>query len=924
MRKLLLRLILFSFLFLVSITDYSQGTNEKITDSFDNVSLVDFFNRLEKKVPYRFYYNTSQFDSLILKLDAKNLTLKEVLQEAFKATDIHFSIDSVEKNIFITRKLVITTELPKGYFRNKNDLAALNDALSDSIPEYDIESGKVTKATAGKLFEIGRKTSQSKGVIVLTGYVRNSKTGEPLTSVSVFTDSLHATSTDVYGHYSLTVPVGNRTLNIQSIGMKDTRLQLAVYSDGQLDVDMEEQIRTLKEVVISNRKTANIRNVQMGVERLTIANIKNIPTAFGESDILRAVTSLPGVKTVGEASTGFNVRGGSADQNLILFNDATIYNPSHFFGLFSAFNPEVVQGIELYKSSIPANYGGRLSSVLDITSREGNKKEVTGSAGIGLVTSRVHVEGPITKDRTSFIFGARTTYANWLLNLLPDEYKDSRASFQDVDFSVSHMIDSSNNLYFNGYFSNDRFSLGDDTLYGYSNRNANVKWKHSFTNKFRGVFLLGYDQYQYKVSSDKNKINAFKLGFDIQQLNLKASFDYYLNTKHAFDFGISSIRYKLKPGYFNPDGDQSEVQPEEVEAEQALESGVYFTHRYSPNPNLSLSTGLRYSMFNYLGPHEVSTYTPGAPVTESNRTGTIQYGSGKFIKTYQGPEIRFSARYVLSSSFSIKAAYNTLRQYIHLLSNTTIIAPTDIWKLSDPNIRPQKGDQVSFGLYKNFKSNTIETSVEVYYKKIKDYLDYKPGATLFLNHNIETDVINTRGKGYGVEVLLKKPGGKLNGWISYTYSRILLQGYDSTQGVQINKGEYYPANYDKPHDVTLAANFRVNHRFSISLNSTYSTGRPITLPIGRYYYAGSQRVLYSDRNAYRIPDYYRTDFALNIDGNHKVNQVTHNSWTIGVYNLLGRKNPYSIYFVSENGLVNGYKLSIFGSAIPFVNFNIRF
>jgi hypothetical protein len=294
------------------------------------------------------------------------------------------------------------------------------------------------------------------------------------------------------------------------------------------------------------------------------------------------------------------------------------------------------------------------------------------------------------------------------------------------------------------------------------------------------------------------------------------------------------------------------------------------------------------------------------------------------IKTYHGPEYRLAIRYSLTSSFSLKAGYNSLRQYIHVLSNTTAISPTDIWKLSDPNIKPQYGDQVSFGIYKNFKSNTIETSAEVYYKRIKNYLDYKSGAQLILNHHIETDVRSTKGKAYGVELINKKQNGKLNGWISYTWSRILLQSAGPDSSLLVNKGEYYPANYDKPHDFTLMGTFRVNHRFSVSLNSTYSTGRPITLPIARYYYAGSVRVLYSDRNAYRIPDYIRVDLSMNIEGNHKEHQKTHNSWTIGIYNLLGRRNPYSVYFVSENGVVNGYRLSIFGSAIPFVNFNIRF
>ena len=903
---------------------YSQAANYKIDDTFSKVTLIEFFNRVEKKIPYKFYYNKAQLDSFILQLDVKGLTLSGVLKEAFKGTDILFTIDDINRIVYITRKLQLVTELPKNIFRHIDYSGAKNNVLNDSIADFDIASGKVTKATTRKLIEIGKKTNRTGGNIILTGYIRNATTGEPLVSASVFTDSVHITTTDLYGHYSLTIPAGNRILNVQNIGMKDGKFQLAVYSNGNLDVNMEEQIRVLKEVVLSSSKSSNIRNVQMGLERLTIANIKNVPTVFGEADVLRVVTSLPGVKTVGEASTGFNVRGGSADQNLILFNDATIYNPSHFFGMFSAFNPDVIKDIELYKSSIPANYGGRLSSVLDISSREGNKKNITGTAGIGLVTSRLQMEGPIAKDKTSFMLGARTTYANWLMNLLPDEFKNSKASFQDIDFSISHQIDSSNNLYFSSYFSNDRFSLGNDTTYGYSNRNVNIKWKHNFSNKFRGVFVTGYDQYLYNVSSDKNKINAFKLGFDINQVNLKASFDYYVNSNHAFDFGISTIRYKLHPGFFNPSGTQSVVQAEEVEAEQALESGIYFTHRFTPDPKLSISTGLRYSLFNYLGPHEISKYVPGQPVTEANRIGTDIYGKGKFIQTYHGPEVRFSVRYFLSPTLSVKAAFNSLRQYIHLLSNTAIIAPTDIWKLSDPNIKPQQGGQVSFGIYKNLKSNTIETSVEIYYKKIRDYLDYKPGASLFLNHNIETDVINTKGKGYGVEVLIKKPGGKLNGWISYTYSRILLKAYDATQGISVNNGKYYPANYDKPNDVTMTGNFKLNHRFSVSLNCTYSTGRPITLPVGRYYYAGSQRVLYSDRNAYRIPDYFRTDFAMNIEGNHKVTQKTHNSWTVGVYNLTGRKNPYSVYFVSENGLVNGYKLSIFGSVIPFVNFNIHF
>jgi hypothetical protein len=915
---------LFLFICLLALLNHAEAQDKPIlvTGQFEQMRLPDFFSKIESQTSVYFYYDKIQVDSIVVSVTADNEPLSQVLEKALKNTGLRFSTDRSDR-VFITKDIQLLTSLPAGFFSRQVDQ---NTSISsDSVTDYGLQMKKTAKTVSeNKLYEIGLRSNLIKKNVIVTGNIRNAKTGEPLVNASVFINNMYATATDAYGHYSLTVPGGKYVLNIIAIGMKDTHLQIMVYNDGNLDADIAEQVVTLKEVIVSSKKTANITQVQMGVERLAIENIRRVPSLFGEADVLRVITTLPGVKTVGEASTGFNVRGGSADQNLILFNDATIYNPSHFFGMFSAFNPEIIKDIELYKASIPARFGGRLSSVLDIGSREGNKKQITGSAGIGIVTSRLNIEGPLIKDRTSFIVGARTTYANWLLNLLPQQYQNSKASFQDFNLSINHRIDSTSQLFLSGYFSNDRFALNSDTTYAYSNRNANLKWKKSFNNKLSALFIGGADQYQYKVFSEKNPVNAYTLKFDIQQLFLKTDFVYYRNQQHSFDFGASVLMYKLRPGSLEPNGSGSAVIPDELETQRALESGLYLTHRFNPNNKLSISTGLRYSLFSYLGPQSVNYYAPGLPVSSDNVIETKTYGKGDFIKTYQGPEIRFSIRYAFSNDFSIKAGYNSQRQYIHMLSNTTAIAPTDIWKLSDPNIKPQLGDQVSLGFYKNLKSNTIETSVEVYYKNIRDYLDYKPGASLIMNHTIETEVINTKGKAYGLELLIKKPGGKFNGWISYTYSRILLQSSDPELATSVNKGAEYPANYDKPHDFTIMATFRVNHRFSLSLNSTYSTGRPITLPIGRYYYAGSQRVLYSERNAYRIPDYMRTDFAMNIEGNHKEHQRTHNSWTIGVYNLLGRKNPYSVYFVSENGAVNGYKLSIFGSAIPFVNFNIRF
>lgn len=894
--------------------------NNLVSGDFNNLPVDSFLLEVEKATPYHFFYDAKQLDSFRITVSAKDEPVQDVLKKAFLNTDILFSIDG-QNRVFITRKVQLVTSLPADFFQKSNTtVSEKNNTV------VTVQNRNAQKTTAeNKVYEIGAKRADAaKDKIFLTGRVLNSRSGEPVISASIFVEKLNTgVVTDQYGYYTISLPAGLHVLSVQSIGMKDAKYQVHMNSEGVLNIELKEQVRTLKEVVVSAQKVSNITK-QMGVERLNIDAIKRVPTVFGESDIMKTILTLPGVKTVGEISSGFNVRGGSSDQNLVLMNGATIYNPSHFFGMFSVFNPELVKDIELYKSSIPTKFGGRLSSVLDINLREGNKKEITGLAGIGPVTSRFNIEGPLVKERTSFIAGGRSTYANWLMKLLPSPYDESSASFYDANVAITHKINNKNEMYLTGYLSNDKFSLASDTTYAYSNKNAAVKWKHNFSSKFLSYISAGYDRYNYNVKGDKNKVNAYTMDFDVSQLNLKGDFSYFINSVHKLDFGISSIRYNLHPGSFQPKGKESLVVPDEISPEQAFESAVYVSDRLTFSSKATLEAGIRYSMFNYMGAKDVNYYAKGLPRDESTKQETRPYKSGEIINTYHGPEARLSFKYIATQSFSIKVSYNSLRQYIHMLSNTTAIAPTDIWKLSDPNIKPQRGDQVSLGFYKNLKSNTIETSFEVYYKKIKDYLDYKPGATLVMNHHIETETINTKGKAYGAELMIKKTAGKLNGWISYAYSRVLLKMDDPTIASPINNGNWYPANYDKPHDITSVGNFKVNHRFNLSLNVTYSTGRPITLPTGRFYYAGSQRLMYSERNAYRIPDYFRTDFSMNIDGNHKVHQKTHNSWTIGVYNLTGRRNAFSIYYVSEDGHVESYKLSIFGSLIPFVNFNIKF
>lgn len=921
-----MRFILYTLIFVVCyimLASCVNAQNKNISGEFNNVKFPDFVKTVEANSPWHFYYNETELDSFTVNIHFTDQSLTDALKQIFANTHFQYSVDALD-HVFIAKNKTLQTTLAADFFSpNKKS----GDEENEVSQNENVKKEKTKTAfTENKLFEIGSKSSAKKSTSILTGFVTDIKNGEALPGASIYIDSVFTgLITDQFGYYSVTVKPGIHTLEVNSIGMKEALRHIVVYSDGKLNIEMKDEIPRLKNVIVTAEKRSNIRSTQLGVDRLSVKTIRDVPVVFGEADILRVVLTLPGVTSVGEASTGFNVRGGSADQNLILFDGATVYNPSHLLGFFSAFNPDVVKGVELYKSVVPVKYGGRLSSVLDVDIKDGNDKKISGTGGIGLLTSKLTLEGPIVKDKTSFIIGARTTYSNWILKAIPNSaYSNSRASFYDANIHISHTINSKNNLYLTGYISSDNFRFDMDTTYKYGNKNAIIKWKHIFNNKFNGLLSAGIDHYQYNVTSNINPVNSYKLGYDINQTNFKADFNYRVNNKQSFNFGLNAIYYKLHPGSYLPLGSQSLVKPDVLQPEQALESAAYLGYEYNISSNLSLNVGLRYSMFNYLGPHDTYNYVTGLPRETATITDTVSYNSGKIIKTYQGPEYRISLRYALPGDASIKLGYNTLRQYIHQLSNTISVSPTDIWKLSDVYIKPETGSQYSIGFYKNFNSNNIETSLEFYYKDLNNMLDFKSGASVLLNHHIETDIINSKGKAYGAEFLIKKVTGKLNGWLSYTYSRTLIKSADSLAGESINKGAYYPTSYDKPNNVNFISNYKFSHRLSMSVNIVYSTGRPITLPIAVFYSNGAQRLLYSDRNAYRIPDYFRTDLSVNLDGNHKIKQTFHNSWSFGIYNLTARKNVYSAFFVSENGVVKGYQLSIFGTIIPFISYNFRF
>ena len=804
----------------------------------------------------------------------------------------------------------LALSLPSGYFEQRKSEDA-DVSLLDSLADQ----GQVM-TFHNKIYEIGDPDSPKAGRSSVRGYVRDAASGEPLVGISVYLDDGKTfAQTDAYGFYKLNLPAGAVRLNFSGYSLEDLQLDLMVYGDGALDVTMKEKVFTLKGAVVTSESMSQHRTAQMGIEKVRVDVIKHVPVVFGEADALKVVMTLPGVKSVGEAASGFNVRGGSTDQNLILFNEGTVYNPNHMFGILSSFNTDVISDVELYKSSIPAEYGGRISSVLEVKSRDGNSKKVQGSLGLGLLTSRFHLEGPIIKDRTTFILGGRTTYSDWMLNMLSSmnsgnrsanwmlealpqpssAYSGGSASFQDVNLGISHRINENNSLHAYGYFSRDRFGFGVDTTFRYRNLNGSLKWHSILADGHSMTFVLGADRYGYSVEDTFEAQSAYQLSTGVDQAYAKLRFQSALSDSHTLTYGLQATGYDLNPGEYAPSGDQSTAVFRALDRERAVEAALYAGDTWKVTDALSFDLGLRWSQF----------FRPG------NRS-------------YGGPEFRVSGKYSFNDLTSVKAGFNTMRQYLHMISNSVNISPTDSWRLASDQIRPQTGWQAAAGFYRTLADGAVDFSLEGYYKRVEHYIDYKGGAVLVMNPNLADDLIETENRSYGVEVMLKKTLGKLSGWVSYTWSRSLLRQMEDQGIFSINNGDWYNAPYDKPHDVKVVANYKFTHRYSLSANFDYSTGRPVTLPVGQYYYGEGVRLLYSERNAYRIPDYLRLDLAVIIEPGHYLRQLTHLSFTFGCYNVTGRKNPYSVYFTSDGTKISGHMLSVFAVPIPYVNFNLKF
>ena len=888
-------------------TEVVAQTPEGVSDSLSIISLIE---QVEKATPYKIYTNISK--PFMVKKQEGEVSL-ELLKNALAGT--FWRMNVYGKKVFVIQDLFLEASLPAGW---------------KGEPEVQKEIKFTEVLTSeNKVYEIGDKFQPSKkDKIKLTGQIIDFKTNAPTVGIHVIRrEPWTVAVTDENGYFSIDLESGYQMLELQGVTVKDARRHLMLYADADVRIELEEQNLMMEEVLVTGGRVETVKSTVLGMEKIKPSELKNIPMAMGEVDVLKMVQALPGVKTVGEASTGFNVRGGATDQNLMLLNGGTIYNPSHMFGFFTAFSSDMVNDVEIYKSSIPSQYGGRISSVLNITGKEANKEKFVGVAGIGLLTSKLNLEIPLWKERTSLLLSGRTTYSDWLLGMLPEKsgYKNGKAGFYDVGATFSHTFNDRNKLNIYGYYSRDRFSFNDNEKYGYSNMNVSAHWRCFFNDRLTGNFSVGYDHYDYWNDETVDSIQAARLSFNINQYFAKANFNLELE-KHKLNFGASTLLYNIRSGKYEPLGKYSLVAFDELQKDKALESAVYLGEEWEITPKFSVNAGIRYSMFNALGPRDYYTYQPGMLPSSNSIVDTVRVTGSKVLKTYHGPEFRLSGRYAFNDDFSVKAGFNTMRQYIHKVSNTAIMSPTDTWKLSDANIKPQQGWQLAGGFYYNTSDRMWEFSLEGYYKKMKDYLDYRSGAKLLMNHHLETDVINTEGYAYGVELEVKKPKGKLNGWASYTYSRTFLRQNDKRISRPINDGDWYPTEYDKPHDFKFVGNYKFTRRYSLSLNMDYSTGRPTTIPAGQFYdhKLNTTQVFYTDRNSYRVPDYFRMDLSFNVEYSHHLTLATHSSISFGIYNLTGRKNVYSIYYAVENKRIQGYKMSIFGAPIPFVTYNIKF
>lgn len=767
--------------------------------------------------------------------------------------------------------------------------------------------------------------------VTLSGTIANKSNNETLIGVNIIIPEANAsTTTNSYGFYSITLPKGVYTIIISYMGFDNVEERISLTANTKMNFAMPESSKNLEEVVITSNKTkANIRKPEMSVNKLSISTIKKMPAVMGEVDVLKSILQLPGVTNAQEGASGFNVRGGSVDGNLVMLDEAVVYNTSHLFGFFSVFNSDVIKDLKLYKGGIPANFGGRVSSVLDIYQKEGNNKEYHVNGGIGLISSRLLVEGPIVKEKSSFVVAGRGTYGHLFLKLANEP---NSAYFYDLNAKLNYKVNDKNNIYLSGYFGNDKMNFNNSFVNVYGNTLFNVRWNHIFSDKIFSNASAIYSDYNYGLQI---RFVGIDWESDVKNYNFKYDFKHYISNNFSLNYGLNSVYYKFNPGTIRPLNESSSINPDQIARKYAFENALYISAEQKLSQKLSVTYGLRYSNFQRLGEEEVSTYANNEAVVfnqefqiyeEAEPTGTIRYGKNKTIASFGNLEPRLAVAYSLNENQSIKASYNRMSQYIHLISNTASASPLDIWSPSDKYLKPEILDQVALGYFQNFKDDAYSLEVETFYKKIKNKADYIDGAELIANDAIERVLLNGEARAYGLEIMAKKNTGKLTGWLSYTLSKAEQKTPGRNAGEPgINNGEWYRANYDKLHNLSVTGAYQFNKKWNFGAIFTYQSGKAATFPNGKYEYQGIIIASYGQRNENSLSAYHHLDLSATYTPKPDKKKGWQSEWNFSLYNVYNRSNAAAYNFGQNEttGLSEARRISIFG-LIPSVTYNFKF
>ncbi len=902
--------------FFYTVNIFTQSIDSlKVSCTYSNTPYLQIINDIENKYNIYFYYKKEWFDSFNVTIKCSDIKLESFMKSCLEGSDLKFLIKE-PRSVFIFERTLILDELPNYQYSIKID--SQNTASADT--KDDFLKGRNPNIT--KTIVIGKRNMHERNSqkVAVNGVLINIQSKELLLGATMFIKELETgVASDRNGKINIKLLPGKYTAVFQCLGMADFNCLLDVCSEGSFTVEMNTKRTSIQEVSIKAdlRKS---RGAIVGYERISLKEIKEMPTLMGEKDIIKVSQFLPGVVSVNEGSAGVNVRGGGADQNIFYFNKVPIYNTSHVFGFFSAINSTIINDFVIYKAHVPAAYGGRLSSVFDIETRKPNTEDFFMQGGVSPVSANIELEIPLVNERVGLMASGRSSYSDWILNQMKDPaLRNSSTRFSDFALSLNYSIDDANNFDAFGYTSNDYFSLNQLTDNKYSNLGGAINYKHWFSRKFRSNVSLVASNYSFSTLEKNIPAESYSHSYKLEHYEARIDFSLEKYEKHTFEWGAGSILYRLNRGVIEPAGLESIIVTNDLGVEKGIESSIYLSDKFALNSWLNLYVGLRYSSFTLLGPSMVNRYSPNKPYNEENILDTINFKNNQKVANYNKPEIRLALDFEIGNSNSIKLSYVEMNQYLFMLSNSISITPTDQWKLVDYNIKPQGSSQIALGFYRSDNALGADFSTEFYYKKGANIVEYKDGVSFISGLPVESTILQGKQNAYGIEFMVSKNKGQLNGWLSYTYSRSLIKVDGSEDWAKINKGLTYPSNYDKPHVLNVVGNWKINRRLIFSSNVTYSTGRPITVPKSVFYINDSPFVEYSKRNEFRVPDYFRLDFSLTIEGNLKARKALHSSWMLSAYNATGRKNVNSIYFVSDEGQLKGYKYSIIGTPIYTVS-----